>query len=153
MADPSWPAGQWQDHDGNCSIPHAQSQRQLSLGSFGSTLPLPVNNDATKVLQHTRIQRPSSKQRASSNTAPRDVPRARRSKATTSNSIVIVSQSLLIQVSKEAATKMMSLKFEEGFFPTTDELTARTEKALDDAVARHANDKSSVPYLHFTTHQ
>ncbi|KAG1839585.1 hypothetical protein C8R48DRAFT_782028 [Suillus tomentosus] len=129
-----------QSSQGNCSIPHALSQRQLSLGSFGLTLPLPVNNDATKMLQHTRIQRPSSKQQTSSNTAPRDVPRARRSKATTSNSIDIVSQSLLIQVNEEAATKMMSLNFEEGFFPTTDELTARTEEALDDVVARHADE-------------
>ncbi|KAG2095286.1 uncharacterized protein F5147DRAFT_656932 [Suillus discolor] len=129
-----------QSSQGNCSIPHALSQRQLSLGSFGLTLPLPVNNDATKMLQHTRIQRPSSKQQTSSNTAPRDVPRARRSKATTSNSIDIVSQSLLIQVNEEAATKMMSLNFEEGFFPTTDELTARAEEALDDVVARHADE-------------
>ncbi|KAG1792271.1 uncharacterized protein HD556DRAFT_1309347 [Suillus plorans] len=126
-----------QPSQGNHSILHAQSQRQLSLGSFGSTLPLPVNNDATK---RTRIQRPSSKQRTSSNAAPRDVPRARKSKATTSNSIAIVSQSLLIQVNEEAATKMASLNFEEGFFPTTDELTARAEKALDDVVARHANE-------------
>ncbi|KAG1792267.1 uncharacterized protein HD556DRAFT_1444533 [Suillus plorans] len=129
-----------QPSQGNHSILHAQSQRQLSLGSFGSTLPLPVNDDMTQILQRTRFQHSSSKQRTSSNAAPRDVPRARKPKAVTPNLFVVVSQALLVQVYDESHRKMISLTFEEGLFPTAKELTKRATKALDEVVARHADE-------------
>ncbi|KAG1883276.1 hypothetical protein F4604DRAFT_1677624 [Suillus subluteus] len=100
---------------GSYSTLHAQAQRQLSLGSFGSMVPSSIDDDMTQLLQRTRNKRPSSGLWTSKNTTPRNVPH------------------------EEAKMEMISSIFEHGFFPSATELTQWATDALNAVVALYAN--------------
>ncbi|KAG0693934.1 hypothetical protein DFH29DRAFT_1006794 [Suillus ampliporus] len=125
---------------GSYSTLHAQEQHQFLLGSFNSTEPFSVDNGMTQMSQRTRNKEPNSKQWSSSNTTPRNVPCARKSKTATLNRAVFIQHDLLTLAHEEIKTEMMCSTFEKGFFPSADEITTMATNSLNVVVQRFANE-------------